>query len=198
MVKQKKHKKRNKTKTPFYKWHRWKYRNTFILIISLIIFFWLTTTPLVDNIIKHVGSLGYLGAFITGVLSVSTYTVAPSLVILFHLADILHPIEIAILAGLGAMFGDYVVFHFLKDRVFEELLPLIQKIGKGKIKNLFKSPYFVWLTPMLGAILIASPLPDEIGLGVLGLSKIKKWQFFLLSFTLNTVGIFLIVLAARL
>lgn len=180
------------------KWRGWKYKNTFMLALSLVAFFYLARTPLVDSVIKHIGSLGYLGAFITGIFFVSTFTVAPAAVILFHLADTLHPIEVALLAGLGAMLGDYIIFRFMKDRVFEELMPLIQKMHTPKIKILFKSPYFAWVLPVFGAFIIASPLPDEVGVGMLGLTKIKRWQFFALAFSLNAVGIFLVVSATRL
>lgn len=169
-----------------------------MLVISIMLFFWLAKTPLVDSLIKEVGTLGYLGAFITGVFFVSTFTVAPAAVILFHLADSLHPIEVALLAGLGAMVGDYFIFRFMKDRVFEELLPVIRRLHTPRIKILFKSPYFAWLLPVAGAFVIASPLPDEAGVTMLGLSKIKRWQFFLLAFVLNAVGIFLIVTATKL
>lgn len=190
--------KRNNNQILLKKWRRWKYKNTFMLVISIMLFFWLAKTPLVDSLIKEVGTLGYLGAFITGVFFVSTFTVAPAAVILFHLADSLHPIEVALLAGLGAMVGDYFIFRFMKDRVFEELLPVIRRLHTPRIKILFKSPYFAWLLPVAGAFVIASPLPDEAGVTMLGLSKIKRWQFFLLAFVLNAVGIFLIVTATKL
>ncbi len=169
-----------------------------LLVVSLIAFFYVARTPQVDAAIKSVGSLGYLGAFMTGVFFVSTFTVAPAAVVLFHLATMLHPVEIALLAGVGAMVGDYIIFRYMKDHVFAELLPLARKAQTPRLKILFKSPYFAWILPVVGAFLIASPLPDELGVSMLGMSKVKKWQFFLLAFVLNTVGIFLIVSAARL
>ncbi len=179
-------------------WRRWKYKNTTFLLISLVAFFYLAQTPQVDTLVKQVGTLGYVGAFITGMFFVSTFTVAPAAVVLFHLATLLHPVEIALLAGLGAMVGDYVIFRFMKDRVFEELIPLARKAQTPRLKTLFKSPYFAWILPVAGAFIIASPLPDEIGVSMMGMSRVKQWQFFLLAFVLNAVGIFLIVSAARL
>lgn len=176
----------------------WKYKNTAMLLVSLVVFFYVAQTPQVDAAIKSVGTLGYAGAFITGMFFVSTFTVAPAAVVLFHLATLLHPVEIALLAGLGAMVGDYIIFRFMKDRVFGELLPLVRRAQTPRMKALFKSPYFAWVLPVVGAFVIASPLPDEIGVSMLGLSRVKKWQFFLLAFVLNAVGIFLIVSAARL
>jgi uncharacterized membrane protein YdjX (TVP38/TMEM64 family) len=51
--------------------------------------------------------------------------------------------------------------------------------------------------PIIGALIIISPFPDEIGIGLMGLSKIKKWQFMLISFALNSLGIFIIVALAN-
>jgi hypothetical protein len=42
-----------------------------------------------------------------------------------------------------------------------------------------------------------SPFPDEVGLGLLGMSKVKTWQTLALLYLLDVVGIFLIVIAAR-
>jgi uncharacterized membrane protein YdjX (TVP38/TMEM64 family) len=178
-------------------WKRWRYKNTLFLVISLIAFYYLAKTPWLQNAIKEVGNFGYLGAFVTGIFFVSTFTVVPASVVLFNLANNYHPLEIAILAGLGAMLGDYVIFRFMKDKIFEEMAPLFQHLHKNYFRTLFKSPYFSWLLPVIGAAIIASPVPDEAGVSILGLSKIRPWQFFIVTFTLNAVGIFLIVTAAK-
>ena len=180
------------------KWRHWKLHNTFMLVVSMLVFFSLLKTPFVDGIIRSVGSLGYAGAFFTGMLFVSTFTVAPAMVVLYHLAGILHPAEVAVLAGLGAMVGDYIIFRYVKDRVFKELKWLFRKMRTKRVRLLFRSPYFAWMLPVAGAAIIASPFPDEVGVGMLGMSKIKRWQFYVLSFTLNATGIFLIVSASRL
>ncbi|MBU2595883.1 hypothetical protein KJ713_03580 [Patescibacteria group bacterium] len=179
------------------RWKTWPYKNTALLILSLIIFIYFADSDWLRSIINKIGSLGYFGAFFTGILFVSTFTVAPAVVILFDLADILNPLGIAVLAGAGAVIGDYFIFRFLKDRIFVELSPLFEKIGGSWIKKLFFSPYFVWLIPFAGAFIIMSPLPDEMGVGIIGLSKIKNWQFILVSFLLNAVGIFLVITIAR-
>jgi len=179
-------------------WRRWRYKNTFLLVLSLILFFYLARTPQVDHIIKQIGYLGYFGAFITGIFFVSTFTVAPAAIVLYHLAHTLQPIEIAVLAGLGAMVGDYVVFRFVKDRVFEEMMPLLRRLQSARTRALLRSPYFAWFMPVLGALVIASPFPDEIGVSMLGLTKIRAWQFFLVTFVPNTAGIFIVVSLAHL
>ncbi len=175
----------------------WKYKNTTFLVISLAAFFLFADSEVVKNFINELGSLGYFGAFITGIFFVSTFTVAPAAVVLFHLADHLNPFEVAILAGLGAVVGDYIIFRFFKDRVFEELKPLFDQLKGTRISELLHTPYFAWLLPVIGATIIASPLPDEFGVGILGIAKMKRWKFLILSFFLNAIGIFIIVTLAR-
>lgn len=179
------------------RYRHWKFKNTFLLIISIVVFFYFADAPFVKNAISGIGNLGYLGAFLTGIFFVSTFTVAPASIVLFYLAKELAPLEVAIFAGLGCVVGDYIIFRFLKDRVFEELKPVFTRLGGIKLSQLFATPFFAWVAPVAGAVIIASPLPDEIGVGLLGISKLKNWQFLLLSFVLNSIGIFIIITLAK-
>ena len=177
-------------------WRHWPYKNTTYLIISLILFFYFAESHFVQNIIKTVGSFGYIGAFLTGIFFVSIFTVVPAVAVLYQLAELLNPLEVAVFAGLGAVIGDYLIFRFLRDKIFKELHNIFDKLGGPFIKKLFFTPYFIWLLPFLGAIIIASPFPDEAGISLLGLTKIKNWQFVILSFLLNSIGVFIIIVAA--
>ncbi len=174
-----------------------EYKNTLLLVASLCIFIVFADTPMVQSAIHHIGLFGYIGSGVTGVFFVSTFTVAPASVVLFNLAQDYNPLLIAITAGFGAMLGDLLIFRLFKDQVFIELAPLAERIRSRPMFLLFKTPHFKWLTPVLGAIVIASPLPDELGIGMMGLSTIKSWQFAFLTYVLNTIGILLIVLVAR-
>lgn len=175
----------------------WRYKNTILLGISLIVLFLIADTAIAHALIRHIGSYGYIGAFITGIFFVSTFTVAPASVVLFHLSQELNPFMIALSAGAGSVIGDIIIFRLLKDGVFDELAPLFKRFSGSYIGGLFRTPYFAWFVPVAGAIIIASPFPDEVGIGLLGLTKIKWWQFALLVFGLNSVGIFIIVSLAQ-
>lgn len=179
------------------KWRHWRYKNTTLLVLSLIAIFLLASTDWIKQVIAALGETGYIGAFAMGMFFVSVFTAAPAGVVLFNIADRLHPIETALMAGLGGVVGDYILFRYFKDTVFNELAPLFEKITTHKIAKLFYTPYFGFLLPIIGMIFIASPGPDEVGIGLLGLSKIKPWQFLLITFLLNTVGILAIILLAR-
>ena len=175
-------------------WEKWRYKNTTYLILSLVIFFYFIESSLVQAFLKGIGDLGYLGSFISGILFVSTFTAAPASAILFDIAKLLNPYLVAISAGLGAVVGDYLLLRYLQDKVFKELKPLLKKPFQSSIFGfLFSSPFFAWIIPIIGAIIIASPFPDEIGISLMGLSRIKKWQFLLITFILNSMGIFIII-----
>ena len=66
-----------------------------------------------------------------------------------------------------------------------------------RLRALFKMKFFRWFTFFLGGIIIASPLPDELGIGLLGFSKMKVSWFVPVSFVFNFIGICLIGLVAR-
>lgn len=181
----------------FVSWRGWRLKNTTLFLASLIVFFLLARTPQVDTFIRSVGSLGYLGAFIAGFFFVSTYTALPAGFVLFELAKYLEPLEIAIIAALGSMLGDYLIFRFIRDRVTKEIKPYLARLGGRKVRQLFRTPYFAWLLPLSGALIIASPLPDELGVSLIGASKMKHTHFLVVSYLLNAIGILLVVLLAR-
>ena len=178
-------------------WKNWQYKNTTFLIISLLAFVYFLDSDFVQYFIKSIGNLGYIGSFLSGMLFVSIFTVAPASAILFDIAKTLNPYLVALFAGLGAVVGDYIILRILKDRVFEELKPIFKKTRNSFLENIFSSPFFAWLIPLVGAVIIASPLPDEIGISLMGLSKIKNWQFILVTFLLNSVGILVIISLAK-
>src|SRR3989344_2308881 len=177
-------------------WQNWEYKNLTILTASIIIAVVLSKVEIFHSFLLNLGGLGYLGAFIAGIMFVSIFTVSTSAVILLILAERLSPLGIGVVAGLGSVIGDYVIFRFLNGKLIEEIEPIYTSLGGNyvnrTIKAILETKYFNWLIPVIGAIIIASPLPDEIGISLLGFSKMKTSRFLLVSFILNSTGIFLI------
>jgi len=149
------------------------------------------------SFLLHLGGFGYIGAFFAGILFVSTFTVAASALTLLTLAETLSPLEIGLIAGLGAVVGDMLIFNLIKDNLTEEIEEIYDQMDTGHhLKKLFHSKYFSWTLPVVGAVIIASPLPDEMGISLINLSKMSTFKFILLSYILNSIGIFLIVSAS--
>lgn len=176
------------------KWHRYHYKNLTYLGLSVAIAAILFRFEVFHSFLLHLGSLGYIGAFFAGMLFVSTFTVSIGGVVLLVLLETLHPLEIALVAGVGSVIGDLTIFHFIRSKGFvDELKHFFQYFGGDKISHLLHSKYFSWTLPVVGAIIIASPLPDELGISLMGISKLKTYQFIVISSILNGIGIFLLL-----
>lgn len=177
---------------------KWAYKNTLLLILSIAVFLFIADTEIVERLLSHASTFGYWSAGFAGMLFVSTFTIAPGTAILFHLAEEFDPYLIALFAGVGAVIGDLLIYRFFKGSIFKELTPLFNRFGGSHLVTLMHSPHFGWFTPVLGAAIIAIPiLPDELGIGLMGISKVKEWQFILLTYSLNVFGVLVIVLAAQ-
>jgi uncharacterized membrane protein YdjX (TVP38/TMEM64 family) len=127
----------------------------------------------------------------------SVFTTAPAIVVLGQLA--LHtPLwVVALFGGLGAVVGDYILFLLVREGVSRDVNELMRHAGLRRLRKLFHTKLFHRLLPLIGALILASPLPDELGLAMLGLSDINKDRFLLVSFVMNALGILVIGLVAR-
>jgi hypothetical protein len=179
-------------------WKSWKYKNLTVLFTSLLFALILSQLKIFHELLLNLGSWGYVGAFFAGMLFVVSFTAATGAVILFLLAESLSLLEIGLIAGLGAMFGDLTIFRFVKDNLVNELEPLYQRFGGNHLNHVLHSRYFHWTLPLVGALIIASPLPDEVGVSLMGISKMKTYKFIFVSFLLNAIGIFLVISASLL
>ena len=178
--------------------HRLKYKNIIILLLSIFFALILSRFEEFHSFLLNLGNFGYIGAFIAGMLFVSTFTVATGAVILLVLAERLSPVEIGIIAGFGAVIGDFAIFKFVRDGLTDEIREVYENIDyNSHLLKILHTKYFSWMFPVLGAIIIASPLPDEIGVSLLGIDKMKTYKFLILSFILNATGIFLVVSASN-
>lgn len=179
------------------RWRGWRLKYTTLLVASLILFYFITQLPQVDSLIRELSSYGYLGAAIAGVFFVSAYTVAPAAFVLFELGNYMNPFEIAVFGGLGAMIGDYLIFRFVKDQLYEELKPHFRWFRWFRRRRQRRNLLLRMLMPTLGAIIIISPLPDEVGVGMLGVTRMNGLAFLILTYVLNAAGIFVLALIAR-
>ena len=172
-------------------------RDLTLVVFSILIAIILAKTGVLQDFITSTKEMRVIGSFIAGILFVSVFTAAPATVALGEIAQSNSVITVAILGGLGALIGDLIIFRFVKDRVSEHFNYLIKISRSERFFSIFKLKLFRWVIPFVGALIIASPLPDEIGVTMLGLSKMKNSYFVLLSFVLNSAGILIIGLIAK-
>lgn len=162
------------------------------LSISIIFAFYILEAGIAHEFILSLGGLELLGVFIAGMFFTSIFTTAPSIILLGQFAETTPLLVLATFGGLGAVIGDYVIFRFVRDRMAEDLKYLLSFKVSSRFLRIFKTKLFHFFIPFIGAIIIASPFPDEIGIAMLGFSKIETRFFIILSFLLNGTGIFII------
>ncbi|KKS57725.1 MAG: Heavy metal translocating P-type ATPase, partial [Candidatus Nomurabacteria bacterium GW2011_GWA2_42_41] len=105
----------------------------------------------------------------------------------------------SIAGGFGAMLSDLFIFKFVKFSLMDEFSQLentkpIKEI-RMEIKKHDRRKILNYLTYIFAGIIIASPLPDEFGVGMLaGLTEIKPVILGIVSLLMNSLGIFIILL----
>ena len=169
-----------------------------VIAISVGVAVFLVRTEVLVRILTSARELEFLGSFIAGLFFTSVFTTAPAIVTLGEIARIHAVVPTALFGAIGAVVGDIIIFRFIRDKFSEHLIELVgHRNVSRKMRTFFRLRLFRWLSLFVGGLIIASPLPDELGISLLGFSKVKISRFVPLSFAFNFIGIVLIGLVAR-
>lgn len=175
--------------------HLWQ--DFFIIAASIVLAWAIVHYQLVQALLGSVSGGMVTASLLAGMFFTSITTTAPAIAVLGELALEGNLLWVAVLGGMGAVVGDYIIFAFVRDRVSDDVAYLLKSTGRPRFFKIFRRKTFRRILPFIGGLIIASPFPDELGLALLGLSKLSTGKFILLSFSFNAVGIYLIGLAAR-
>lgn len=134
-------------------------------------------------------------AFVAGIFFVSAFTVLPASAMLINLVPENPAWLIALVAGLGSVLGDLVIFSFVKDYLASSLFQAIKFKG-SRWRKWRQSKVVKIALAVVGAAIIASPLPDELGISLMGASSMQKRYFIPIAFILNTLGVYLLLIAS--
>jgi len=167
------------------------------LLISISIAFFISISGVVHEFVLTFGGLHWLGIVISGMFFTSIFTAVPAIILLGQFAQTTPILILALLGGLGAVIGDYILFRLMKDRIREDFDYILSFRKENRFTKIFDTRLFRFFVPFLGAAIIASPLPDEIGIAMLGLANMNSRVFLFISFVLNVAGIFAIGVLAR-
>ena len=168
-----------------------------ILLASIASTICLIQSDLIAVVVAHTTQFGIIGSFIEGFFFTSILTTPPAIVALFKSAAYVPAWELALVGGFGAVCGDLLVFRFVQSRLVEYILRVAFHQRLMRIGARIAAGPLWWVSPLAGAVVIASPLPDEIGLLMMGLSHIRLYQFVPMAFLANATGIYLIALTAQ-
>lgn len=170
----------------------WKFKNLTLLVCAIIFSIFLGSyPPFKEFVFGH----GLAVAFLAGIIFISTFTCPIACAMLLVLAEKYPLPEIWLIAALGAVISDFIFFNMVRDHIGDEIKPIFEGLkGGNHLHNVLKTEHFRWLFPIVGAGIILSPLPKNMGLKMLGIHKLKRLQFVALSAGVNTVGIAFILL----
>jgi hypothetical protein len=164
-----------------------------IILFSILVATLFIKTGVIVDMLKDHGSSPIIASLVAGFFFTSVFTTAPAIVALGEIASHNNLWTTALFGTLGAVLGDLVIFYFIKDRFSAHIAAALQHNKfKLKLRSFFQWKYMYWFTFLVGGMIIASPLPDEVGISMLGFSKIKTRWFLLVSFIFNCIGIYII------
>ena len=164
-----------------------------IIAFSIIVSIVLVKTGVFVRVLAATQGTEFLGSFIAGIFFTSIFTTAPSVAAFGEIAQTSSVWSMAFFGALGSIVGDLIIFRFVRDRFSEHMRELFQhRKGKHRLAHLFKLRSFRWVSFLIGGIIIASPFPDELGISLLGFSKLRLRYFIPLSFAFNFIGILVI------
>lgn len=164
-----------------------------IIAIGFLFAIVLSRLGIIDKFIFLLKDYYIFASFITGIFFTSAFTLAPASVSFVHLSQ-QSPVEgIVIWGALGAMCGDLILFFFVKDRFADDLKSVIKPSRWKKMLKSFHFGFLKWLAPIIGALIIASPIPDEFGMTLMGMSKVRLIVLIPVTFIMNVLGIYLLI-----
>ncbi|MDO8512486.1 MAG: hypothetical protein Q7S57_04390 [bacterium] len=176
---------------------KWRHKYLWLFLLGIIFAIFVVNSETTKGLLSQLAQYGYAGAFFGGVLYIFTFTTATGLVVITELGQTMNPFLVGIIGGAGAVFGDLLIFIFARKSLEKEIKTSLKKVGGNFLLRILESKPLKWFLPLIGAVIIASPFPDEIGVSLMGISRISMIRFFLLAYVLNTVGIFIIVLVGK-
>ena len=140
-------------------------------------------------------SLGYLGMFLLGMGFSYGFTTPPVTAILLLTAKSQDILISGLIGGFGALLSDLLIFHLIRYSFADE----IKRLSETRLVTYIdkKTPYRLdrYLLPVLAEFVIASPLPDEIGVSLLAATRhVSRKVFSVFSYVMSTIGIFIILI----
>ena len=164
-------------------------KDLILIIIGGIIALGLAQVGLIEMIVNLLGGQA-VASFFSGIFFTSAFTIAPASIALSDIAQHASVFTVAFWGALGAMCGDLILFFFIRDRFADDVIHSLKPSLMKHIARSFHLGFLKWLAPLIGAAIIFSPLPDEFGLALLGISKTRVALIIPISFVMNYLAIY--------
>ncbi|MBM3247083.1 hypothetical protein FJZ17_00900 [Candidatus Pacearchaeota archaeon] len=181
-------------------WLKLKYPKFALLILLFVLAYFIFQGSDTIGVSKNISSLGYFGAFIAGCLFTYGFTTPFAIVIFLILGETtqLNILVMTILGGFGALLGDFLIFKFIRTSFKDEVIKLEHEKIVEEAEHAIPLKIRHYIIPVLAGLIIASPLPDELGVTMLSVTRhIKPKVFAIISFVMNSLGILVMLLLGK-
>jgi uncharacterized membrane protein YdjX (TVP38/TMEM64 family) len=139
---------------------------------------------------ESLAQLGYAGSFLCGMAYSYGFTSGPSTAVLLIISKEQNVIIASLIGGAGALISDMIIFKFVRHSLRDEVERLAESSVIKKISATTPRLVKKYVFSALAIFVIASPLPDEVGVSMLAAcTTIKVNKFSVVSYALNTLGI---------
>jgi hypothetical protein len=172
-------------------------RDCLFLTLSIFAAMWLSKIGAIEEFIDFTSPAPLAASFLAGMFFTSVFTIGPAAVAIVGLSQSVPALDLAFFGAIGATFVDLSMFAFLRDRVSKDARSFFKSSFRKRFVSFFHFGLIKWVVIGSGALVIASPFPDEAGLAILSLVKIKPYQLVLITASMNFLGILFLAKAAQ-
>jgi hypothetical protein len=172
-------------------------RDITIVVLSFVVAILLFFLGVFDRLIAITQSFTVMGSFVAGFFFTSVFTIAPASIALAKLAEFQPPVVIAFYGCLGATLCDFLIFLYIRDSVTDDIRYVARRLKLKRFLSHFHFGILKIVAPIVGALIIASPLPDELGIALMGISRTKTAVLIPVALVMNFIGILAIVSVAH-
>lgn len=178
-----------------------KYPKLFLLIISIALAYYIFSRPYVAEWISGLSILSYFGIFIGGLFLAFGFS-APFAIGFLITAQPESILLATLIGGFGAMVSDMIIFKAIKFSFMNEFNQIKKTNTIKRINKIIKNNKHIiikhYLLYIFAGVMIATPLPDEVGVSMLaGLTSIKPKKLAIISLILHSIAVLLILYFSR-
>jgi hypothetical protein len=168
-------------------------RDLFVVVASIIAAVIIIKLGFFDYFTNVTGPSLVLSSLVAGAFFTSIFTLAPAGVALIALSQSFPPVLVAFFGALGAALVDVVIIAFIRKGISKDLENISKVTFRHHLLHIFHFGFLKWVAFAVGMFFVATPLPDELGLFLLGMSRINHKLLPLIFFLGHFIGIWALI-----
>lgn len=181
-----------------------QYPKLLVLVLCFLLAYLLYEVGAFHVLVEGLNGYGYVSVFLAGLLFTTAFTTPFAIAMFVELAPNVNPFIAAPIGALGAMLTDLSIFECARLSLHEEFhhfwnVHWIRRIGNYFTNHRLLKSIRIYLLWTIAGFIIASPLPDELGVTLLSsIADVRTRSFIVFSFGFNAIGIWLVLTGVRL